>query len=110
VYLFPCNVCGGEYHEDLMSEQDNMCVHCFKTHYVRAPEPANNILVYRKKLQNGMSVTKPLWEKMCNCNWCNKPIPWSIAENAEFVGARVTCVECSMKLDVGVIPYPASNT
>lgn len=64
----------------------------------------SNVEVLRKKLCNGMTVTKTHWKEISKCGWCGINIPWSLADKTEFVGQKPCCVECSMKLDAGIIP------
>lgn len=122
-YDFKCTHCKDVMHEDLMSSEDNVCITCYKQ-YIKPvldknklnnirPVPVQSqvreVLKLRRKLQNGMVVTKPQWEKMNSCSWCNDKIPWEKAENAVFVGQRVTCEICDAKLEMGQMPYPVKR-
>lgn len=118
-FQFKCSVCGYDQHEDLESDINGVCVMCKDSHKVANNihplpvrtnlPPKREVLSLRKKLQNGMSVTKAQWFKMNTCNWCNMEIPWAKAHLTEFVGQRVSCIECSMKLEAGVIPIPVKR-
>lgn len=115
-FQFKCTSCNYLQHEDLMSCKDNVCVKCydknFKANNVRPfprSEPAREVLSLRRKLQNGMSVNKAQWAKMCACNFCNQEIPWGKAHKTVFIGQRVTCDECDAKLEMGMLPFPVKR-
>lgn len=105
---FVCRICAETKHTCLEYDHHTaVCIDCHKT-LVR-DNPANNVVPLRNEqhrivLQNGMSVTKPIWEKMNNCTWCNRPIPWHKAAVTMFYGQKVCCEVCDEKLEAGIVP------
>lgn len=64
---------------------------------IKVEEPvktAREVLVIRKKLTNGMMVTRDVWNKMNVCFSCNCNIWWEEAEHAGFLMGRTFCPEC----------------
>lgn len=121
-YRFRCKECGNAMHEDLESSTKGVCVMCnasknMSDELKKLEEPKKlatqprDILKIRRKLQNGMLVTKIQWGQgsLSECWCCKESIPWEDAESATFLNGRTLCKDCDEQLSKNRIPQQNSR-
>lgn len=100
---FTCVVCASDYPEDAESVKDETCIQCYNAYYNKPAVPARReILAFRRKARNGMTLTKTQWERINDCNYCGEKIDWKLIETTEFFGQSPCCESCVSKMDAGI--------